>query len=167
VVRGSSEEAGTKAVMSSHIGGDLYAIDHKGRISIPADLRMGPDGKPLTTLFVNMGFDRCVSVFAPGGWERQMRALRRIAPGDERGRAFKRAFLMDAREVTVDAQGRVPIPPALLRRAGLGKEARLHGNDDHIEIWDPVRYEQKVAPILDEEGAYEKLAEIYLKDPVE
>jgi MraZ protein len=151
---------------SSHIGGDLYAVDHKGRISIPADLRKGSDGKPLPTLFVNMGFDGCVNVYAPEAWERRLRLLRRIPLGDEEGRAFHRLFLLDAREVTVDPHGRVPIPPALIRRAGIGKDARLHGADDHIEIWQPAKFDQKVAPVL-EEGAYERLAAKYLKDPLE
>ena len=46
---------------------------------------------------------------------------------------------MDATPVSVDAQGRVTIPPALMSRAGLGKEATLHGVGDHIEIWNPER----------------------------
>jgi MraZ protein len=150
--------------MPSHIGGDRYAIDHKGRISIPSDLRRDSEGRPLTTLFINRGFDGCVNVFSPEAWEKQMRQIRRIPPGDVNGRAFKRAFLMDAREVTVDAQGRIPIPPALIRRADLGKEARVHGDDDHIEIWNPQTYEAKVGPVLDD---FENLASIYLKDPVE
>ena len=153
--------------MSSHIGGDLYAVDHKGRISIPADLRPGPDGKPLARLFINLGFDGCVNVYAPDAWEMRLRYIRRIPPGEEQGRAFRRAFLMDAREVTVDAQGRVPIPPALIRRAGIGKEARLHGDDDHIEIWDPAKFDAKVGPVLDGDGTYEDLAAKYLKDPLE
>jgi MraZ protein len=115
-------------------------------------------------LFINRGFDGCVNVYSHEAWEKQMRQIRRIPPGDLNGRAFKRAFLMDAREVTVDAQGRIPIPPALIRRADLGKEARVHGDDDHIEIWNPVTYEAKVGPVLDD---FENLASIYLKDPVE
>lgn len=153
--------------MSSHIGGDLYAVDHKGRISIPADLRPGPDGKPLARLFVNLGFDGCVNVYAPDAWERRLKAIRRIPPGDVQGRAFRRAFLMDAREVTVDAQGRVPIPPALIRRAGIGKDARLHGDDDHIEVWDPRKFDEKVGPVLEVQGTYEDLAAKYLNDPLE
>lgn len=151
---------------SSHIGGDLYAVDHKGRISIPADLRKATDGRPLQTLFVNMGFDGCVNVYAPEAWERRLQKLRRIPLGNPEGRAFHRLFLLDSREVTVDAQGRVPIPPALIRRAGIGKEARLHGADDHIEVWDPVKFDQMVAPAL-EPGKFEELAAKYFNEPME
>ena len=59
--------------------------------------------------------------------------------GTRNGRAFQRAFLHHAVKVSVDAQGRITIPPALMGRAGLGKEAVLHGQITKIEIWNPER----------------------------
>jgi MraZ protein len=79
-------------------------------------------------------------------------------------RRFRRAFMSDAREVSVDAQGRVPIPPALIRRADLGKEAVLHGAGTHIELWNAKRYAAALAPVLDVDGEYERLGEQFLKD---
>jgi MraZ protein len=70
--------------------------------------------------------------------------LRRLPMGDRKGRAFARAFLLDACRVSVDAQGRIPIPPALMNRAGLGKEAVLLGQVDRIEIWHPERLDAAV-----------------------
>jgi MraZ protein len=71
---------------------------------------------------------------------------------------------MDAKEVTVDAQGRVPIPPALIRRASLDKEAVVHGAEDHIEIWNPEKFNASVSPVIDVPGQYELLAAEHLKD---
>jgi MraZ protein len=151
--------------MSSFFGTDSYAIDHKGRIAIPSSMRRGPTArKPLTTFFVNMGFDGCVAIWSPEEWARMMDKLRKISLGHPTGRAFRRAFMTDAREVSVDAQGRIPIPPALIRRAALGKEAVLHGAEDHIEVWNPDRFRHVVGPVLDVDGEYEKLAAIHLKD---
>ncbi|HEY3216730.1 MAG TPA: division/cell wall cluster transcriptional repressor MraZ [Candidatus Eisenbacteria bacterium] len=151
--------------MSPFLGTDVYAIDHKGRISIPASMRRGAPRRGLITRFVlNMGFDGCVHAYSPEEWERMMGRLRGISLGNPTGRAFRRAFMMDAREVTVDSQGRVPIPPALMRRAALGKEAVLHGAEDHIEIWNPERFRAVLAPVIDVEGQYEKLAAEHLKD---
>ncbi len=93
-----------------------------------------------------------------------MDRLRRVPMGHQTGRTFRRAFLMDAKEVTVDAQGRVPIPPALIRRASLDKDAVVHGAEDHIEIWNPERFRAALAPVIDVEGQYEKLAAEHLKD---
>ena len=150
--------------MSSFLGTDNHAIDHKGRISVPAPMRRTETGKPITRFVLNMGFDGCVNAYSREEWKRMMDRLRRIPMGNPTGRAFRRAFLMDAKEVTVDAQGRVPIPPALIRRASLDKDAVVHGAEDHIEIWNPKRFKAPLAPIVDVEGQYEKLAAEHLKD---
>ncbi|NOT35184.1 MAG: cell division/cell wall cluster transcriptional repressor MraZ [Candidatus Eisenbacteria bacterium] len=149
--------------MTFHVGTDNYSLDHKGRIVIPEHLRRDADGEPLAALFVNMGFDGCVNVYSPTQWGEWMERIRR-ARDVALARRFRRAFMSDAREVTVDAQGRVPIPPALIRRAGLGKEAVLHGAGTHIEIWNPQAYAAALAPVLDVDGEYERLGEQFLKD---
>ena len=132
--------------MSSFYGTETYSIDHKGRLSVPASMRRGAGrAKSLQSFILVAGFEGCLSLFGPDEWKRVEDRLRRIPMGDRRGRAFARAFLMDACKVTVDAQGRVTIPPALLRRAGLGKEAVLLGQVDRIEIWDAERLGQVTA----------------------
>jgi MraZ protein len=148
--------------MSSFIGTDVYAIDHKGRITVPPSMRRGEGRKPITRFVLNMGFDGCVAAYSPEEWKRVMEKLRRVAIGSETGRRFRRAFMTDAREVTVDAQGRIPIPPALIRRAGLGKEAILHGAEDHIEIWSPDKFRSELASVVEVPGEYEKLAAEHL-----
>ena len=121
-------------------GTNTYAIDHKGRLSVPASMRRSADRKrSLQSFILVAGFEGCLSLYGHDEWARVEERLRKIPMGDRRGRAFARAFLMDACKVSVDAQGRVTIPPALLSRAGLGKEATLHGVGDHIEVWNPER----------------------------
>jgi MraZ protein len=150
--------------VTSFLGTDTHAIDHKGRISIPSAMRRTDAGRPITRFFLNKGFDGCVSVYSKEEWKRWMELLRKIPMADAGGRTFRRVFLMDAKEVTVDAQGRVPIPPALSRRASLDREAVVHGAEDHIEIWNPERFRTHTAKVLDVPGEYEKLAAELLKD---
>ncbi len=146
--------------MPSFIGTYTYAIDHKGRIAIPVSMRRGDGGKrPLTRFFLNRGFDECVAVYSPDSWERMLAKIRRFSPGNAKARAFKRAFLKDAMEVTVDTQGRVTIPPALIALAALGKEAVLHGADSCIEIWNPMRFEEKATTAVEAAGSFEELAD--------
>jgi len=146
--------------MPSFIGTFTYAIDHKGRIAIPASMRRGESSKrPLNTFYLNRGFDGCVAVYSPDSWQRMLERIRKFSPGDPKARAFRRAFLKDAMEVTVDAQGRVTIPPALIALAALGKEAVLHGADTCIEIWDPKRFQEKSATAVDAAGSFEDLAD--------
>src|SRR5262245_62327952 len=103
--------------MSSFLGTESHAIDHKGRISIPASMRRTDSGRPLRRLVLNMGFDGCVHVFSLEEWKRTMESIRRIPLSDPKGRVFRRAFLMDAKEVKVDAKGRVQLLTEMMSRA--------------------------------------------------
>ena len=143
--------------MASFYGTENYAIDHKGRLSVPASMRReAKHRKPGVTFFLVAGFEGCLALYTPEDWQRVEDRLRRIPMGDRRGRAFARAFLLDACKVTVDAQGRVTIPPALMHRAGLDKEAVLHGQVDRIEIWNPERLKHVVS---ETDGRLESLAD--------
>ena len=149
----------------SFYGTNSYAIDHKGRLSVPVSLRR-PAGrkKPIESFFLGAGFEGCLSLYAPEDWARVEERMRRLPMGGRKARAFTRAFLMDATPVSVDAQGRVTIPPALMSRAGLGKEATLHGVGDHIEIWNPERLS---AVIKEAQANFEANAEEVLGEPGE
>src|SRR5262249_48192033 len=110
--------------VTSFFGTETYSIDHKGRIAVPASMRRAEGRHPPIRDFVLVaGFEGCLVLYGPREWERVERRLRRIPIGDLRGRAFLRSVLQDAAKVTVDAQGRITLPPALVTRAGLGKEA--------------------------------------------
>jgi DNA-binding transcriptional regulator/RsmH inhibitor MraZ len=64
---------------------------------------------------------------------------------------------MDACRVTVDKQGRISVPPSLIGRAGLGKEAVLHGQVGRIEIWAPESFKESTLSALDNmDELYEK-----------
>jgi transcriptional regulator MraZ len=70
--------------------------------------------------------------------------LNAIPYGDVAGRAFARTFYADTVGPLVpDGQGRIPIPAHLLRLAGLTKDAKFLPMGDRIEIWDPVRYQER------------------------
>lgn len=132
--------------MASFYGREKYSIDHKGRISIPASMRRDVQGrKAVSHFYLAPGLDGCLSLYGPEGWQRVENRLRELPFGDREARAFTRAFLSDVHKVTVDSQGRISIPPSLMSRAGLGKEAVLHGMMDRIEIWEPDRWKTEQA----------------------
>jgi DNA-binding transcriptional regulator/RsmH inhibitor MraZ len=72
------------------------------------------------------------------------------------------AFLEDACWVTVDAQGRITIPPALQDRAGLGKDVVLRGIIGYIALWSAERYGQKKTVLTDD--ALARLETLKLRD---
>ena len=143
--------------MTSFYGTETYAIDHKGRLSVPAVMRRAASGKkPIDRFFLVGGFDGCLALYTETQWEKVEQRLQQLPIGGKKARAFTRTLLMDACRVTVDAQGRITIPPALMGRAGLGKEAVLLGQVGRIEIWNPDRLKSVVD---DAQTNFETLAE--------
>jgi MraZ protein len=120
-----------------------YSIDDKGRIVVPASLRSVRGRKqPLAHFVLVGGLDGCLWLYAEEDWTHFEERLRRLSMGTRKQREFARAFLIGASKVTVDGQGRISIPPSLMHRAGLGKEAVLLGQVGRIEIWSPERYRE-------------------------
>src|SRR5215475_5528099 len=140
--------------MSSFYGTYSYSLDTKGRLAIPADIRR--QAGDTTTYYLVPGFEGCIALYTESGWARIEERLRRQPKGGRKLRAFKRALLMHATRVTVDAQGRITIPSALIDRAALRKEAVLLGQDTHVEIWNPERLDRAVA---EADKHFEDLAE--------
>ena len=143
--------------MSAYYGSEHFSIDDKGRLAIPVQARRSA-GKNTTFLLVP-GFEGCLALYDESQWARVEERLQQL-PGKRMERAFKRQLLMNAKRVTVDAQGRITIPSALLDRAGLGKDAVLLGQGTHIEIWNPARLQQVKGEV---EANFEQYAEEVLK----
>ncbi len=133
--------------MATFYGTNTYSIDDKGRIVIPASSRKVPGRKqPLTQFVLVGGLDGCLWLYADEDWVHFEERLRKLSTGRAKERQFARAFLVGASKVAVDAQGRITIPPPLMSRAGLGKEAVLHGQVGRIELWAPDRFREAVEP---------------------
>ncbi len=61
---------------------------------------------------------------------------------------LKRLFLGSAMEVKLDATYRLLVSPELRAVAGLVREARLIGMDDHFELWDKPTHDAKEAAAM-------------------
>jgi MraZ protein len=144
--------------MVTFYGTANYSIDDKGRIVVPSSMRVVPGRKaPLTTFILVKGPDHCLWLYAEEGWKDFEAHLGKLSRGKKEQRAVARAFLMDACRVTVDKQGRISVPPSLIGRAGLGKEAVLHGQVGRIEIWAPESFKESTLSALDNmDELYEK-----------
>lgn len=110
----------------------FHNVDTKGRINFPAKLReqLGE------TFWVSRGTaDKCLTVYSQAGWQDVMRQIGGLkGPGGEK---LRRWVCSGAAEVTPDKQGRILIPAALRRFAGLDedKEVVVLGAGRKAEIW--------------------------------
>jgi transcriptional regulator MraZ len=131
--------------MAAFRGSYKHSIDHKGRVSIPARFRRLLSGDANETFVILRGLDACVSLFPADEFKRLEDRLRSRSFSDETNRRYQRLLLLDSRDETIDAQGRVAIPPSLIAHAELKKEVLVNGVLDHIEIWSPEVFEKYMA----------------------
>ena len=115
-----------------------HTIDAKGRIIIPAKFReqIGDD------FIITKGLDHQLFVYAPDEWNLFEAKLRALPISNPQARKLSRFFLVGASDVTVDKQGRITLPMQLREFAGITKDVLLAGVGNHLEIWNPDRYNE-------------------------
>jgi MraZ protein len=135
------------------LGEHEHTIDDKNRVTLPAKFRPEfAEGVVLTR-----GLEPCVEAYTPRQWaERVERRLDTLDPLSGEARAVRRFMFSGASDETLDKQGRVTLPAALIRHAKLGREVVVAGVHDHVEIWDRAAWHAQLADL---EGSAPDVAE--------
>ena len=85
----------------------------------------------------------CLSLYPLSTWlviERQIDALPSLDPDAVR---IKRMLIGHATDVSLDAAGRILVPPELRQFAGLEKEAVLLGQGKKLELWSQLYWAEQ------------------------
>ena len=101
------------------IGEYEHSLDSKGRLIMPAKLRIDMGEK----FIVTKGLDGCLFAFSQKEWLNFESKLKTLPLSDKNARNFVRFFLSGATECEIDKQGRFLIPNNLRVAANLEKEA--------------------------------------------
>lgn len=131
--------------MWEFIGRNEHSLDTKGRVIIPARYRPH---------FENGGFlskhqEGCLALWTREKFSEQMSTMAARAGTGRSGRNLSRVWASESYEVEVDRQGRMVIPPRLREYADLAGDVLVTGAIDHVELWNPSRYERDVGPSED------------------
>lgn len=145
-----------KFYMSSFKGSYIYAVDEKGRVSIPARMRKYLAPEANETFVITRGTDTCLFLFPFDEWEKLERKLKELNTFNPQHRFLIRILLMWAVEVTLDNQSRIMIPKNLLEFAKIDKEVLIIGALDRIEIWNPNIFQEYIRA---QPESYESVAE--------
>lgn len=145
-----------KFSMSSFKGSYIYAVDEKGRVSIPARMRKYLSPEANETFVITRGTETCLFLFPLDEWEKLEKRLKELNTFNPQHRLLIRILLMWAVEVTLDNQSRIMIPKNLLEFAKIDKEALIIGALDRIEIWNPEVFNEYVNT---QPESYESIAE--------
>jgi len=119
-----------------YIGQYVHALDPKNRVFLPAKFR------EKNKLFViTRGLESCLYLYDVEVWNKVLAKLENLSLKNKlQERAFKRALLSGAHEVTFDFQGRILIPQALKDYAGIDSDIIIIGVGNKLEIWDHKRW---------------------------
>jgi MraZ protein len=135
------------------LGEHEHTLDDKNRITLPAKLRVAFAGGVVLT----RGLDGCLFAYPRADWERLVEStLGSLDLLSQEGRRVHRFFFSGATEAELDRQGRVMIPAALIKHAGLGRDVVVAGVRDHLEIWDGATWRKELNEV---EGSAEDVAE--------
>ncbi len=123
-------------------------LDAKGRVAIPArhrdDLGTGSDGRVVITA----DHGGCLLIYPRLTWEPIQAQLMALSSFDDRIRSLQRLLVGHADDVEIDAAGRILVPPALRRYAGLDKRVVLVGQGQKLELWDDVKWQAQIAQTI-------------------
>lgn len=111
-------------------------LDAKGRLMLPSALKKQL-AKGIEEGFVMNRdvFRPCLVLYPLKEWERTNQMLRRLNRFVEKNMEFIRRFTSGATPLDLDGSGRLLLPYSLMNDAKLGKDIKLLGLGDRIEVW--------------------------------
>ncbi|KJS08629.1 MAG: cell division protein MraZ [Gammaproteobacteria bacterium BRH_c0] len=112
-------------------------MDVKGRLAIPARYRDGLmvqcNGCLVATIDIQ---DKCLFVYPLPEWEKIEAQISELPTFNPSTRRLQRLLIGHARELELDGNGRVLIPPELRAYADIDKKTMLVGQGRRFELWD-------------------------------
>jgi MraZ protein len=129
-------------------GASELSLDAKGRLTVPSGQRelllAQAEGRLVATAHPH----RCLLLYPRQAWE-PIRAQIMGFPSLERQASMVQRLLVGfAKDIEMDAAGRLLIPPELRRYAALEKQVMLVGQGSHFEVWNMEKWEQQIDEIV-------------------
>ncbi len=136
------------------MGEFTHAVDAKGRVSVPSDLRDVLRGTYADDRFVvTHGIDgRCLRAYPLTEWKALSDRITAQAatPGTNSLELMqlRRLIFSKARTYPIDKVGRILIADEHRAHTGIDQHVVFNGNGNFVELWEPATYEAYQAPLL-------------------
>ncbi len=124
-------------------GSEQHALDHKGRLIVPARFRERLGSAFVLTIAPP---DPCLALYPSVTWVEICARLESVSQKDDAYRRFLRYLFSHTEEVTCDAQGRMVVPSLLRAYAGIERYVVSVGLLTRVEIWAKDRYAFETPP---------------------
>jgi len=130
--------------LTMFIGESQHTLDEKGRIRIPSKHKEKLGVKP----YITYG-EGCLLIYtnerATKFIEKLQKELEEVEIYDE-DKSNLSNFLLNGEFCEEDGQGRILLPPTLIKYAGLTKNLVTISGGNHLQLWDEERLELKRTP---------------------
>jgi MraZ protein len=118
------------------VGEYQHALDDKGRVVLPAAFRPS-----LAERGYLASLGDCIGLWDEAGFVRVTDRWRAALRAGELDMRTFRLLTTSVNEVRLDAAGRISVPRRLLDDLGFGRDVRIIGLLDRVELWDEDRYQ--------------------------
>ena len=140
-------------------GVSALSLDAKGRMAMPTKYRDLLHEYCQGHIVITIDPDYCLLLYPQPEWEMIEKELIRLPSLDKKARRLKRLLIGHATECTLDASGRLLLPPVLRAFAKLDKRVVLIGQGNKFELWDEQTWQARCEEWLAEESAEQSLSE--------
>lgn len=116
-------------------------LDRKGRVSVPASFRLALTGQNFNEIIAFPSFK--LPALEASGIDRMEEVSDRIDQLAEfsEDRDALSSILADAEPLAFDGEGRIVLPEALCKHAGITENAAFVGRGRTFQIWEPQRFQ--------------------------
>ncbi len=120
-----------------------HGVDEKRRVQIPAKWRpTQPDVRFTLMLWQPPGQQQaCLLVLPPRAYGKLEEKLEAMSFSDPQAESLRRFLGENSDDVILDKGGRICLPEAMAKAAGIAGTAVLVGLFDRFQIWNPAYYE--------------------------
>lgn len=125
------------------LGNYIHNLDAKGRLTLPARFRE----LLASGVVITKGVGDYLDLYPAAAFEELSRRMKKRIPRSERD--ILRYFFANACSDVPDRQGRILVPQMLREHAHLALEGEvlIAGVQDHLEIWNPQLWANRMADI--------------------
>lgn len=149
--------------MASFIGTYMNKVDRKGRVSVPARFRSSIGSQPFNGIVISPNYDqKAVDACDHPRIEEVIARLDQPGAYTAEQRRAAEIILSRSEEITVDSEGRISLPPAMMELSGITEQALFVGIGRTFQIWNPERrVEWEAQSLLGADAASLSLKDLY------
>lgn len=128
---------------------NLHAMDSKGRILLPREIRERLGLKKGDTLHMvpSISGPSYIEIRTTAQRKSYREGLRNLEAGEMKKDSFRYASMLEE-SATVDGQGRVLLPQRLRELCNIEDTVAVIDMDEYVEVWSKAHIEQKYADMV-------------------